>query len=77
MKDQFTEYERKILGVLSTSDALTTRQVSKRVEPLYCNNRRMHSGAIRSWLMRLERDGHVVRLDYEKPVCWLLAKIAS
>ncbi|WP_150670963.1 hypothetical protein [Pandoraea anhela] len=66
-----SEYDKKILGILDARGAYTTADVAKRVEPQFGHNRRTHSGAVRSWLLNLERQGLVRRLDDQKPVCWL------
>ena len=64
-------YDKKILDVLDSAGAYTTADVAKRVTPQFGHNRRTHSGAVRSWLINLERKGLVKRLDDQKPVCWL------
>ncbi|WP_175693959.1 hypothetical protein [Burkholderia ambifaria] len=66
-----TEYDRKILAVLDTDGGFTTTEVARRVEPTFGGSRHTHAGAIRSWLVQLERRGLVKRLDDEKPVCWV------
>ncbi|MCK4120406.1 hypothetical protein ACI2UK_24460 [Ralstonia nicotianae] len=66
-----SEYDRKILAVLDTTGGYTTADVAKHVTPVFADNRRMHSAAVRSWLVQLERKGLVKRLDDLKPVCWV------
>jgi phage head maturation protease len=75
MSHQLTEYDKKILAALDTRGAFTTSQVAAKVAPMFGHNKRTHSGAVRSWLLRLEAAGLVKRLDNQKPVCWLLAKL--
>lgn len=65
-----TDYDQKILDVLSTRGGFTTGDVAKRVMPMFGSNMHQHSGAVRSWLLRLEKSGLVRRLDNDKPVCW-------
>lgn len=78
MRDyKLTEYDRKILAVLDTTGGFTTHYIAIRVEPAYCGNRRMHAGAIRSWLNWLEKVGYVRKMDDEKPVCWMLVRTAA
>jgi hypothetical protein len=74
MADQLNEYERKILDALDTRGATLTGEVAKAVQPIFGINQRQHSGAIRSWLVGLEKKGLVRRLDDQKPVCWVKVK---
>ncbi|MGA3983458.1 hypothetical protein ACI2TD_18040 [Ralstonia nicotianae] len=66
-----SEFDKKVLAVLDTIGGYTTAEVMKRVTPVFADNRRMHSAAVRSWLVQLERKGLVRRLDDLKPVCWV------
>jgi len=50
--------------------AFTTKDIAERV-PRFGSNVHQQSGAVRSWLMVLEKRGLVKRLDDQKPVCWL------
>ena len=68
-----SEYDKKILATLEGPGALLTRDIAKRVQPQF-GNTRQHSGAIRSWLVQLERRGYVERLDDQKPTCWQLRR---
>ena len=70
---ELTEYEKKVLAALAGPGALLTRDVADRVRPRFGNSQHQHSGAVRAWLMHLEKLGLVCRLDDEKPVCWKLA----
>ena len=67
------EYEKKVLAALPRDGGLLTRDVAKKVQPMFGNTNHMHSAAVRSWLLHLEHLGLVRRLDDEKPVCWQLA----
>jgi len=67
------EYEKKVLAALPSDGGLLTRDVAKKVQPMFGNTNHMHSAAVRSWLLHLEHLGLVRRLDDEKPVCWQLA----
>lgn len=65
--------EREILAVLSTDGGFTTGDVAKKVPRMLSSvNARMHSAAIRQWLLKLEGDGRVKKMDDQKPVCWAL-----
>lgn len=68
-----TEYDKKVLAALDGPGALLTRDVAARVRPMAGLNQHQHSGAVRSWLLQLEKQGLVRRLDDQKPVCWQLA----
>ncbi|MFY1969612.1 hypothetical protein ACOTH0_15465 [Achromobacter xylosoxidans] len=70
---ELSEYEKKVLAALAGPGALLTRDVADRVRPRFGSNQQQHSGAVRAWLLRLEKLGLVRRLDTEKPVCWQLA----
>lgn len=70
MEHQFTETEREILSRLTEEGGFTTGRVAKHVS--YCKfNKRARSAAVREWLLRLEREGLVAKLDDQKPVCWV------
>lgn len=68
-----SEYEKKILAALPSDGGLMTRDVAKKVYPMFGHTNHMHSAAVRSWLLHLEHLGLVRKLDDEKPVCWQLA----
>lgn len=68
---KLSEYDKKILDALDTVGGFTTGGVARRVTPKFGNNNRQHSGAIRSWLVNLEKNGLVKRMDNQKPVCWI------
>ncbi|CAB3698710.1 Uncharacterised protein [Achromobacter denitrificans] len=70
---ELSEYEKKVIAALAGPGALLTRDVADRVRPRFGSNQQQHSGAVRAWLLRLEKLGLVRRLDTEKPVCWQLA----
>lgn len=61
----------EILKLLSEDGGFTTKSVSDRLLNPYCSDRkRMRSGAVRSWLMSLEKVGWVDFMNGQKPVCW-------
>lgn len=67
-------HQRAILSVLAElphGAGYLTHDVASRTE-MFGHNRRIHSGATRSWLLELERDGLVTGIDDEKPTCWCL-----
>lgn len=64
-------YEQKILSALDTQGGYTTGDVAGKVHPQFGSNKRQHSGAVRSWLINLEKRGLVRKLDEQKPVCWV------
>lgn len=66
-----TEYDKQILAALDTQGGFTTGQVAKKVLPRFGHNARTHSGAVRSCLEALERQGVVARLDEQKPMFWI------
>ena len=68
---RLTDSDMKILGVLDTRGGTQTCDVASRVKPQFGHSKRTHSGAVRSWLIALEKLGLVKRLDNQKPVCWL------
>ncbi|HCT05865.1 MAG TPA: hypothetical protein DIW86_10930 [Pseudomonas sp.] len=70
---ELSEYDRKVLAALAGPGALLTRDVAARVCPRFGTSQHQHSGAVRAWLLQLEKQGLVRRLDAEKPVCWQLA----
>ncbi|MFY3648412.1 hypothetical protein ACOTET_30040 [Achromobacter xylosoxidans] len=70
---ELSEYEKKVLAALAGPGALLTRDVADRVRPRFGTSQHQHSGAVRAWLLHLEKLGLVRRLDAEKPVCWQLA----
>ena len=72
-----TDYERKVLAVLDQHGAMLTRDVAAEVRPMFGHNSRTHSAAVRCWLLSLEKQGLVRRLDNQKPVCWLRAATAN
>lgn len=67
-----SDYETKVLAALEGRGAFLTRDVAAKVRPLFGGSQHTHSGAVRSWLVCLERAGLVEKLDGEKPVCWKL-----
>ncbi|AZW31529.1 hypothetical protein [Bordetella bronchiseptica] len=67
------EYEKKVLAALDRPGAMLTRDVAAKVRPMFGHSTYTHSGAVRSWLLSLEKQGLVTRLDDKKPVCWQLA----
>lgn len=66
-----------ILALLEGGGGFTTSDIAHtlaRDNPyLRGINRRMQSGAVRSWLRRLELDGYVRRMDDEQPIVWCKA----
>ena len=58
-----TDRERKILAVLAADGGYTTGQVADKVMSMFCGNSRQRSHAVRAWLLRLESQGLVKRLD--------------
>ncbi|CAB3919907.1 hypothetical protein [Achromobacter ruhlandii] len=68
-----SEHEKRILAALPSDGGLLTRDVAKKVHPMFGTTNHMHSAAVRSWLLHLEHLGLVRKLDDEKPVCWRLA----
>jgi len=71
MDDRLTDFEQKILSVLGSDCGFTTARVAEQVTPIFGHNKRTHSGAIRSWLVRLRKKGYVRMLDDQKPDCWV------
>jgi hypothetical protein len=69
-----TEYERKVLRALDGPGGFTTGAVASLVTPRFGHNTRIHSAAVRQWLLHLERLGMVGRLDDQKPTCWTIIK---
>lgn len=65
-----TKSDLKILAVLSEHGGFTTGEVSRAAFPDE-SNRRIRSGAVRSWLDIMFREGLVTHLDDQKPVCWI------
>lgn len=65
-----TSSSLEILKVLSESGGFTTGQVSKLANFSWGGNARQKSGAVRSWLNQLMREGYVRLLDDQKPTCW-------
>lgn len=72
-----TDYEKKVLAALDEHGAMLTRDVAAEVSPMFGQNNRTHSAAVRCWLLSLEKQGLVRRLDSQKPVCWLRAATAN
>ncbi len=70
MEKDLTDWERKVLAAIPAGITLTTKGVAFRVEPVFGHNNRTHSGAIRSWLVGLEKRGLVERVGSEKPTHW-------
>ncbi|MGX9694571.1 hypothetical protein ACTJNK_29820 [Achromobacter anxifer] len=70
---QLSEYEKKVLAALEGTGAMLTRDVAAKVRPMFGTSVYMHTSAVRAWLLHLEKNGYVCRLDNEKPVCWQLA----
>jgi len=73
------DYKQQILDILdaSGSGAYTTRQIAMKVTPMFGSNMHQHSASVRSWIIDLERDGFVQKLDDQKPVCWLKRKVSK
>jgi hypothetical protein len=72
-----TDYDRKILAILTCDSGFTTGDIADRVRPLFGTTKRQHSGAVLTWLRRLERAGLAKRMDAEAPICWAKAKGAE
>jgi len=72
-----TDYEKKVLAALDEHGAMMTSDVATAVRPMFGNSNRMHSAAVRSWLLSLEKQGLVRRLDNQEPVFWLRAALAN
>jgi hypothetical protein len=60
-----------LLAALSEDRGRKTGHVSSLAFIGFCGNRRQRSGAVRAWLVRLQKEGYVTTLDDQKPVCWL------
>ncbi len=71
MTQDLTDYECQILATLDTRGGTATGDVAQKVRPLFGSNMHQHSGAVRSWLLQLERKGFVRKLDDQRPVCWV------
>ncbi|MCK8652985.1 Lrp/AsnC family transcriptional regulator [Ralstonia insidiosa] len=67
------EFETAILKVLDGPGGYTTGQVAERIDYQFGHNRRVHSAAVRTLLLGLERQGVIKRLDDQKPDCWVKA----
>lgn len=68
---EIATHEKEVLRVLRGTGAATTGWVAQEVSFRHGNNR-MHAHYVRSRLIDLENRGLVKRLDYQKPVCWML-----
>lgn len=75
MIEPLTDYEHQILDLLSNKGATLAGDVAEYIQPRFGTNNRQHAGAVRKWLVSLEKQGLVRRLDNEKPVCWV--KVSS
>ena len=71
------KYEQQILSILDVQGGFTTGNVAKKVTPRFGRNGHQHIGAVRSWLIDLEKKGLVKRMDDQKPVCWMLQRNAT
>lgn len=72
MRVHLDDRDYALLKALSEDGGFTTGHVAERAGINFGGlNRRMRSGAVRSWLMNLKRAGLVDFLDGEKPVCWI------
>lgn len=67
------EFETAILKVLDGQGGYTTGQVAERIDYQFGHNRRVHSAAVRTLLVGLEKRGVIKRLDDQKPDCWVKA----
>lgn len=66
-----TSTNAELLKVLDEDAGLLTGEVSHRAQVTYCSfNKRQRSGAVRSWLVNMMKDGLVEFLDDKKPVAW-------
>lgn len=72
-----TLIDKNILAALDMRGGFTTGQVAKKIHPQFGHNARTHSGAVRSWLIRLEKERLVGRLDDQIPVCWIKTATGS
>jgi hypothetical protein len=61
----------EVLRVLDEEAGLLTGEAARRAKFNYGSNQRQRSGAVRSWLDAMKRDGLVRFLDDKKPVCWV------
>lgn len=67
------EFEAAILKVLVGPGGYTTGQVAERIDYQFGHNRRVHSAAVRTLLVGMEKRGVVKRLEGQKPDCWVRA----
>lgn len=68
---KLTDLQSAILRVLDLDGGYTISRISERVDHPYCEfNKRQRSGAIRSNLSCLLKQGLVRLLDNEKPAAW-------
>lgn len=67
------EFETAILNVLDGQGGYTTGQIAERIDFQFGHNRRVHSAAVRTLLLGLEKRGVISRLDDQKPDCWVKA----
>jgi hypothetical protein len=69
-----SDYDHKILAILTCDSGFTTGDIAERVRPMFGSSKRQHSGAVLSWLRRLEKAGLAKRMDQDSPICWVKAK---
>ncbi|ENZ78080.1 MULTISPECIES: Lrp/AsnC family transcriptional regulator [Ralstonia] len=67
------EFETAILNVLDGHGGYTTGQIAERIDFQFGHNRRVHSAAVRTLLLGLEKQGVIKRMDDQKPDCWVKA----
>lgn len=61
----------QLLEALDEDGGFTTGDVTKRSQLSFGCNAHQRSGAARSFLMLMMRDGYVRQMDDLKPVCWV------
>lgn len=70
MEYRLGKHEIAILEALGEGSGFLTKRVVEKMDYHFSGNGRQRSGAVRSWLMALQKQGFVKYLDDQKPVCW-------
>ena len=72
-----TSTDYAILAALDDIGGAQTGEVSARARISYGGNQRQRSGAVRSWLVRLKKEGLVELADDRKPDIWRRTKAGT
>lgn len=72
-----TSSDIAVLRALDEDGGFTTGEAARRSGVSFGHNNHTRSGAVRAWLLHMQKEGLVRPLDNQKPVAWVRTSLGS